>query len=110
MTITHDALGHRQPPPNTRHGTLPPCPLDARHRPPLPATDMWLSSLETCCNLFTWTTYTTMVLTSSGGHRNMYGWQVGSTHPDGMLSCSSHIDKVITIYCRPCYTELLTNR
>ena len=26
------------------------------------------------------------VLTSSGGHRNTYSWQVGGTHPTGMLS------------------------
>ena len=25
--------------------------------------------------------------TISGGHRNTYGWQAGSTHPTGMLSC-----------------------
>ena len=36
---------------------------------------MWLSSLEICCNLFTWWPTPPMVLTSSGGHRNMYGWQ-----------------------------------
>ena len=27
------------------------------------------------------------VLKSSGGHRNMYSWQMGGTHPIGMLSC-----------------------
>ena len=26
------------------------------------------------------------VVTPSGGHRNTYGWQAGSTHPTGMLS------------------------
>ena len=31
-----------------------------------------------------------MVLTSSGGHRNMYDWQAGGTHPTGMLSCMSN--------------------
>ena len=25
--------------------------------------------------------------TISGGHRNTYGWQAGSTHPTGMFSC-----------------------
>ena len=46
----------------------------------------WWSSLETCSNLFTRGSYPTApVLTSSGGHT--YGWQVGGTHPTGMLSC-----------------------
>ena len=27
------------------------------------------------------------LLISSGGHQNMYGWQVGGTHSTGMLSC-----------------------
>ena len=31
-----------------------------------------------------------MVLTSSGGHQNTYGWQAGGTHPTGMLSCFSY--------------------
>ena len=29
-----------------------------------------------------------LVLTSSGCHRNTYGWQAGSTHPTAMLSRS----------------------
>ena len=29
---------------------------------------------------------TPLALTSSGGHRNMYGWQAGGTYPTGMLS------------------------
>ena len=32
-----------------------------------------------------------MVLTSSGGHRKMYGWQAGGTHPTGMLSCMGNV-------------------
>ena len=28
-----------------------------------------------------------MVLTSSVGQQNTYGWQADSTHPPGMLSC-----------------------
>ena len=28
-----------------------------------------------------------LLLAPSGGHQNMYGWQVGGTHPTGMLSC-----------------------
>ena len=28
-----------------------------------------------------------MLLTSSGGHRITYGWQVGISHPTGILSC-----------------------
>ena len=27
------------------------------------------------------------VLTSSGGHRNTYGWQAGGLYPTGMQSC-----------------------
>ena len=27
------------------------------------------------------------LLTPSGGHQNMYGWQVGGGYPTGMLSC-----------------------
>ena len=27
------------------------------------------------------------LLTTSGGHKNMYNWLAGSTHPTGMLSC-----------------------
>ena len=35
-----------------------------------------------------WDLYPTpTVLTSRGGHKITYGWQVGSTHPTGMLSC-----------------------
>ena len=65
-----------------RIGTLPP-PPDIRAHP----TDTWQSSLKTCSNVFIWEP-TPPVLTSSAGHRNMYGWQAGSTHPTGMLSCS----------------------
>ena len=39
-----------------------------------------------------------LVLTSSGGHWNTYGWQVGGTHPIGMLSC--FLDKYIFISLR----------
>ena len=28
-----------------------------------------------------------LVLESSGGHRNRFRWKVGGTHPTGMLSC-----------------------
>ena len=28
-----------------------------------------------------------LLLTPSGGHQNTHGWQVGGTHPTGMLSC-----------------------
>ena len=53
---------------------------------PPPATDIWWSSLETCSNA---SDATPLVLTSSGDHRNTYGWQVDGTHHTGMLlSCS----------------------
>ena len=28
-----------------------------------------------------------LVLTPNGSHHSTYDWQVGSTHPTGMLSC-----------------------
>ena len=31
--------------------------------------------------------YSPLLLTPSGGHQNMYGWQAGGTHPTEMLSC-----------------------
>ena len=58
-----------------------------RGPPPRPATDNWLSSLETCLNLFTCSLAPSLVLTPSGGHRNTYGWQASGTLPTGMLSC-----------------------
>ena len=30
--------------------------------------------------------YSPLLLTPSGSHKNMYGWQAGSTHPTVMLS------------------------
>ena len=38
-----------------------------------------------------------MVLTSSGGHRKVYGWQAGGTHPTGMLSCMGNV----LVICAP---------
>ena len=32
-----------------------------------------------------------MVLTSSGSHKSTYDYQVGNTHPTGMLSCSVYV-------------------
>ena len=55
-----------------------------------PTSDIWWSSLETCSNLFTWglTSLQSPVLTSTGDHQNMYGWQGGSEHPThSYLNC-----------------------
>ena len=68
-------LGTYSPP---RHKTWVPTPPTA--------TYIWWSSLETCSNVSTCGP-TSIVLTSSGGHWNMHSWEVGSTHPTGMLSC-----------------------
>ena len=76
VTITHDALGHGYPL-HTRHGT----------HPHPPATDIRWLSLETCSNKFTWGPLPPLVLTSSDGHRNTCGWQVGCAHPSVMLPC-----------------------
>ena len=69
MTITDDALDLTAdpttgsgplvpvPPPNTGHG----------NSPPPPRIDF--------------------LLVTSGGHQSTYSWQVGGTHPTGMLSC-----------------------
>ena len=38
-------------------------------------------------DLGTYPSFPLAVLTSSGGHRSKYGWQVGSRYPIGMLSC-----------------------
>ena len=37
----------------------------------------------------------------SGGRRNTYGWQVGGTHPTGMLSCL-----LIQIRCCDLFLEI----
>ena len=73
--VTHDTFGHGYHPPDTRYGNLP--------HPT--ASDIWWPSLETCSNLFIWGP-PPPVLTSSGGHWNMYGRQVGDMHPTGMQS------------------------
>ena len=31
--------------------------------------------------------YSRRLLAPSGGHQNMYGWQVGGPYPTGMLYC-----------------------
>ena len=67
-----------------------PTPLPLRHQtwaPTAPlATEIWWSSLG---DLFRLVYLRTLppVLTSSGGHWNMYGWQAGGTYPAGMLFC-----------------------
>ena len=47
------------------------------------ATDIWWSLDTQTCSLEGLST----VVTPNGDHRNTYGWQAGSTHPTGMLSC-----------------------
>ena len=32
-----------------------------------------------------------LVLTSSGGHQHMYGWQPGGTHPTGIIGGSKGV-------------------
>ena len=50
-----------------------------------------------------------MVLTSSGGHLNTYGWQAGGTHPTRMLSCYEGHWEVTGIPTLPnCFAPLLT--
>ena len=48
-----------------------------------PRYQIWALPLPHCCSL---EDLPPPVLTSSGGHQNKYGWQVGCTHPTGMLS------------------------
>ena len=50
-----------------------------------PASDIWWWSLETCSNFWG----PPLGVTSGGGYWNWstYGFQVGGTHPTGMLSC-----------------------
>ena len=73
-------------PPSPKHGTCVPIP--SLHMPL--ATDVWLSSLKTCSNMFTWgpTPRPTLVLTPNGSHWNTYSYQVGGMHPAGMLTCT----------------------
>ena len=87
MTITHDALEFIVPPPiPPKHGTwVPPNPIWGLGTYPYPTTDIWWSSLENCSNLFTLGPTPALILTHSGGHQDMYGWQAGGTHPIGML-------------------------
>ena len=39
-----------------------------------------------------------LVLTSSGGHWNTYGWQAGNMLPTGMLSCYHYISPALLLY------------
>ena len=51
--------------------------------PPLPTSDIWWWSLETCSN-YPWKQHL-VVATETGP---MHGFQVGGTNPTGMLACS----------------------
>ena len=55
-----------------------------------PPSEIWCWSLKTCSNLFTWDPPLPGAR-SGRGHWNQitYGFQAGSTHPTGMLSCYS---------------------
>ena len=81
--------------------------------PTPPAADIWWSSLETCSNLVVWGfAPIPSVLTSSGGHRNTYGWQAKSTIPTGMLSRSTAFALVSNFkngfYCNKWWCSHLT--
>ena len=68
------------------HGRLPPSPPQTSDRgitPPPKAPDLGTSPQTSDLG-----TYPLPVVTSSGGHRKTYGWQVDGTHPIRMLSCS----------------------
>ena len=79
MTITHDALetGYLPRPSTCDLGTSSPPPC-YRHLVVITG-DLFKPP---------------MVLTYSGDHRNMYGWQAGGTHP-GILSCGNFFLRVI---------------
>ena len=91
----------RVPPPlPSRHQTWGPTPFfpwtsDLLGTYPLPATDIWwlslrpvqICSIEDLLHCSPPPPTNPLVLVSSGGHRNTYGWQAGGTHPTGMMSC-----------------------
>ena len=64
-----------------------------------PTSDIWWPRFKTCSNFFTRgpPPLPLPVLTSLG-YCSTYGWQVGRTHPTGMLSC---------IWCKNIYADLL---
>ena len=67
------------------HGRVPPPP--PRHQTwDLAPTNIWWFSLD-LFKLHLRINLSPLVLTSSGGHKNTHGWQAGSTHFTGMLSC-----------------------
>ena len=48
-----------------------------------------------------------LLLTPSGGHQNMYGWQAGGTHPTGMLSCFKlKLQIHLLLYCQLHFNSL----
>ena len=59
--------------------------------PASPASENWWQSLVTYSNVFTWGPTPTPSGTDIWwhGHRSMYCWQAGGTHPTGMLSCNT---------------------
>ena len=69
-------------------GADPP-PPPPRSRYSQPAVGTHPTGMHSCCSncsLEGLTTQPPPVLTSSGGHRNTYGWQAGGKHPTGMRS------------------------
>ena len=49
---------------------------------------------------------TPMVLTSSGGHQNTYGWQAGGPYSTGMLSCFSYYGYCCVLQSDTCRSTL----
>ena len=83
VTITHDGLGHEYPLLWIPDMGPPPIPdIGPTHHPLLLTSGGHHQRPVHTCSL---EDLPLPILTSSGGHRNTYGWQVGGTHPTGML-------------------------
>ena len=67
--------------------------------PLLPATDIWCLSLETYSNLFTWGP-APLVLTSSNGFWNTYGWQAAARI---LLECCLVLYVPVTLWSHRCW-------
>ena len=91
MTITHDAvMGHGYPSQHPRIPGMGPSPPQPHYCHLIVIT----GDLLKLVHLRTYPRPT--VLTSSGGHRNMYSWLAGGTHPAGMLFC---LFSLVPIFC-----------